>query len=175
VCVDLPTLGAQLTIMLFFGNMFGTFVSVIKCETGFGIVQMNPNELWIAFKMFELNTKLVCDFQHVCISCSCYIYILASLAWFIQDLQFSGVVLGFGRDGSTTNRLFHVILGFQGWHYWQVGTTGTWQGTCALLLLLAELQSWVKLIPITMFEKYAIMITVKVRSIIALEIMWQES
>lgn len=104
-----------------------------------------------------------------------YIYILASLAWFIQDLQFSGVVLGFGRDGSTTNRLFHVILGFQGWHYWQVGTTGTWQGTCALLLLLAELQSWVKLIPITMFEKYAIMITVKVRSIIALEIMWQES
>ena len=46
MCVDLPTLGAQLTIMLFFGNMFGTFVSVIKCETGFGIVQMNPNELY---------------------------------------------------------------------------------------------------------------------------------
>ena len=62
MCVDLPTLGGQLTIMLLFGNIFGTFVSVIKCETGFGIVQINPNELWIAFKMFELNTKLVCDF-----------------------------------------------------------------------------------------------------------------
>lgn len=160
VCVRWPSYtGGQLTIMLLFGNICGTFVSVIKCATGFGIVQMNPNELWIAFKMFELNTKLVCDFVfHVHVTS---LQVLNDLSIFIQDLQFSRVVLGFGRDGSTTNRLFHVISGFRGWHYWQVGTTGTWQGTCALLLLLAELQSWAKLIPITMFENMALWLQLK--------------